>query len=73
MRPAPVNDTSDSHLRAVAKFNYAASIVLRKLWGPEDLYELSHKERIDEIANHYGVQTSYIDFLDITITEMKTI
>eukprot|EP00746_Dinoflagellata_sp_MGD_P048298 gnl/MRDRNA2_/MRDRNA2_219702_c0_seq1.p1 gnl/MRDRNA2_/MRDRNA2_219702_c0~~gnl/MRDRNA2_/MRDRNA2_219702_c0_seq1.p1 ORF type:complete len:288 (+),score=39.19 gnl/MRDRNA2_/MRDRNA2_219702_c0_seq1:74-937(+) len=52
---APPNTTSDSHMKAVAKYEYAAALILQKTWGTGD-YELTHEARAKAAMEHYGFE-----------------
>jgi len=54
---SPKNQSNDPHTAAVAKYEYAASLIVEKKWGSHT-YMISGKESAIAVENHYGAKVS---------------
>eukprot|EP00746_Dinoflagellata_sp_MGD_P029157 gnl/MRDRNA2_/MRDRNA2_16897_c0_seq1.p1 gnl/MRDRNA2_/MRDRNA2_16897_c0~~gnl/MRDRNA2_/MRDRNA2_16897_c0_seq1.p1 ORF type:complete len:415 (+),score=49.70 gnl/MRDRNA2_/MRDRNA2_16897_c0_seq1:86-1330(+) len=58
-----MNASSDAQMKAVAKYEYAAALIVRKTWG-QGTYELNFHDRKIAVMKHYG-------FEDIVVVHSK--
>ena len=70
--PNPPNTSSAPAMQAVAKFEYAAALIIEKKWGTGD-YMLSHHERAAAVAARFGVGVSILSTVSnaSSITEIE--
>lgn len=60
---SPPNLTGDASLIAVARYSYAAALIVEKKWGSGD-YMLSHAGRVASVSSHYGMNASLLILSD---------
>jgi hypothetical protein len=56
---APPNASASDTMRHVARYEYAASLVVKKEWGTGS-YELLHNGRCAAAAEHYRMETALL-------------
>lgn len=56
---APPNESSSPAMAAVARYEYAAALIVQKTWGT-GTYGLSHNRRAAAAAQHYGMRVDVL-------------
>jgi len=66
---SPKNRTEDLRTASVAKYEYAAALVVQKKWGTRD-YMITNEESSVEVESHFNVKVSVKSMSETTLSAM---